>query len=611
MPGPEKNFKLTNITTHKKQPLPGATPLHLYLPLPAALRSFATSPAVSSFPNLYSLRLYCFGALLGRVLKTGKRKFELVGQAQEAEVLVLGDPLMTLDPGLPVSDACLVLKLESVLFKSEGNQEALQIVQNYSLDEILYLSYGTPYRSALIFSEAALDNARAALERLHDYVERFALEARKSGSVGSKKAELDNWRERFYSQLYDDLNVPSALAVIWLMLQSNLGAQDKLGLLGEFDRILGLRLVESAPVVAAPEEIHSGNGYAAASKAEKSKAPAKTEKTGKDKTKGHDKTHPAEDPRSIVNPKDKPAKGKLITGVEGQSGTKSKAKNQPGQGQKGGQKAPAKSVEPPAPRRRIESTRQVRSFLTESDRFDFTVSLLAHNNLAELRPTIESLLFYTTRGARRIEVVAVDLGSQDGSIEYLDGIAASYANFRVMLASSSLGEAAGRNLALRQGRGRYLVLLDAGLTLAGDLFEPLLKTVSKYERPALFGLYPLRLVRGPQNEVTGFEPQSLPKDATKELVPVEALEGSLLCLRRAAIDEAGFMDEHFKIPYALDLDYSFAFRDKGFEVFALPGLSRFVNKPAGFSRSTYSLTPEELERQRQKNFATFKKSWNL
>lgn len=593
-------LKLTNARTTKKEALPNANPLHVYLPLPPNLYPSGNRPSLTDFSSLVALRLYFFASLLTRVVQIEKRKLEFVQKPQQAGVVVYGDPLLVSDAGLPSAEARFPVKVEGVLFKGEGNQEGPEIIRNYSFDEIQYLTYGTSYRQPLILSDAALSNARQALARMHDYAERFAAETGPGAPrLTAKKADLDDWRARFYQQVQDDLNLPRALAVVWLMFQSNLGPGDKLALLTEFDRVLGLGVAVSAPVIATPVEARPTNGYAHATLKEPSA-----------KEKERDKARPEppkrEESRNKERSSGKPPKNKLVTGVEGQAANKAQksgTKGKPQPGQKG------QPDQPKPERRKIQDTRQVRSFLDQADRFDFTVSLLAHDNLGELRATVESLLFYTTRGQRRVEVVAVDLGSQDGSTEYLDGVAASYANFRVMLASPNLGEAAGRNLALRQGRGRFMLLLDAGLTLGGDLFEALFSEVSKDERPALYGIQPLQLKRGPNNEPTGFEP--LPLTGKEQRMETEAVEGSLLCFRRALADEAGFMDEHFRLPYALDLDYSFAFRDKGFAVVALPALARLVNRPAGFSRSTYNLAPEETERQKQKNWNLFKKSWGL
>jgi len=595
MPGP---LKLYNPHTTKKEALPPTRPLRLYLPLSPTLRNLAATPPLAEFPGLSVMRLYFFAAILGRAVKS----FSLVDKPQEAALLIYGDPLITPELESSPAKVGLSLKVAGVIFKGEGNQEALATVLEYTPQEFQYLTYGTHYRQPLIVSGAALNNARVALARLHDYTERMAAETETVKPVADRKkaeADLESWRSRFYDQFYDDLNLQNALAAIWMMLQSNLGPAEKLALLVEFDRLLGLGLADSVPLVARAEAARSNgsNGYKALSVTPEAKKPLENKRAEA----GPQPARPR--PKETGKPK-----GQEVTGREGQTATgkgKTKTKGPP-------EKAPGQIAPASTGRRKLESSLQVRSFLAETDRFDFTVSLIAHNNRAELRATVESVLFYTTRSSRKIEVIVVDLGSQDGSAEYLDGVTVSYANFRLLNATALLGEAAARNLAFRQGRGQFLLLLDAGLTLGGDLFEALYTELTKDQQPALFGLYPLRLKRDPDNSIIGFEAQAIPPEKEHlARLEVEALEGSLLCLRRALVDPVGFMDEGFKLPYALDLDYSFAFQDKGFSRFALPALTQLINRPAGFSRPDYGLSPSDVERQHQKNWLLFKKSWDL
>ena len=273
---------------------------------------------------------------------------------------------------------------------------------------------------------------------------------------------------------------------------------------------------------------------------------------------------------------------------------------------------PSKPVPPgPATRRVISSTREVRSLLDEPDKFDFTVSLLAYQNLAVLRQTLESVLYYAARSPRKVEIIVANLGDEAALTAYLEGQAARYANFRLVYASPDrfLGEGAGRNIALRQGRGKYLLLLDAGLVLQGDIFEGFHTALEKANRPGLYGLYPLELTRQ-DGKIVG----SQPRGGTDQSGPLEAeaLDGACLCFRRNLVAEVGFLDERFRYPFVLDLDYSFAFKDKKLPVLALPQLAALVQRPASNpARPVWSLSPEEIVRQTQKNWQLFLKSWNL
>jgi glycosyltransferase involved in cell wall biosynthesis len=300
-----------------------------------------------------------------------------------------------------------------------------------------------------------------------------------------------------------------------------------------------------------------------------------------------------------------------VTGFEGRS-------KPPPAGQKNAVpgKLPEKSAgEAPSterpPLRRINRSQDVRSYLREPDRYDFTISLIAYNNLVAVQITVESLLKIMPRCARSLEVIVAEMNSSDKTADYLAATVRGYANFRVVYAQQNLGEAAGRNIAFRQGRGRYLLLLDAGLSLTGDYFEELWQELAHAEaaRPALYGAFPVKLVRQ-GDMITGFEPLDLDLDQAASL-EVEALEGSALCFRRALIEEAGFMDEHFRFPYGLGLDYSFGFRDKGFAVKLSPVLRRMVARPSGFTRPDYGLTADQQNRQRGKNWQLFLRSWQL
>jgi len=300
----------------------------------------------------------------------------------------------------------------------------------------------------------------------------------------------------------------------------------------------------------------------------------------------------------------------MVTGVEGrtrpQPGFSKDGKPQPGQ--RNGNPAKASPTEETAVRR-INRSQDVRSYLNEPDRFDFSISLVAYDNLPEIRTTVESILKILPRSVRSLEVIVAEMNGSERVFEYLAPLAQGYANFRVVYAQTNLGEAAGRNIALRQSRGKYLLLLDAGLRLTGDYFEDLWRECDQLsgQTPALFGAYPVTLLRD-GSHLTGYDLASTTKDAA---VAAEAFEGSVLCIRRSLIEEAGFMDEHFRFPYALGLDYSYSFKDKGFALKVSPVLEKMVERPAGFARPVYGLSPEQQERQRQRNWQLFLRSWGL
>jgi len=129
-----------------------------------------------------------------------------------------------------------------------------------------YLCLGAHYRQQLGFSFEALDSAAAGLDRLRRAV--FALKQEAGGAFkpgalsdpsnrSDRSDRSDNpWLSEFRSHLFDDLNAPRALAVVWAVMKDDLPSPQKLALIHEFDKALGLGLETwTPPKEVIPQEI--------------------------------------------------------------------------------------------------------------------------------------------------------------------------------------------------------------------------------------------------------------------------------------------------------------------------------------------------------------------
>jgi cysteinyl-tRNA synthetase len=123
--------------------------------------------------------------------------------------------------------------------KSVGNirllHEALAAVGRDAL--IMYFVSGH-YRQPLVYSEAALADARGAVERVRD----FALRLDPDAPVPSEAADYE---DRFYAALADDFNTPAARAALfdWITeANRRIDAGERIGVgpLHEMLRVLGL-----------------------------------------------------------------------------------------------------------------------------------------------------------------------------------------------------------------------------------------------------------------------------------------------------------------------------------------------------------------------------------
>ncbi|WP_168790731.1 cysteine--tRNA ligase [Paraburkholderia aromaticivorans] len=120
--------------------------------------------------------------------------------------------------------------------KSGGDFVRLQTLIECGNDPLAYryLCLGAHYRSSLRFSEAALDAAQAALDRLRKTYLQWP-----QGGTPDEKSVV-----RFKAEVDQDLNLPRALAVLWDVVRSDLPAATRRATVDCFDAVLGLSLAE-------------------------------------------------------------------------------------------------------------------------------------------------------------------------------------------------------------------------------------------------------------------------------------------------------------------------------------------------------------------------------
>ncbi len=142
-----------------------------------------------------------------------------------------------------------ILMKSGKMSKSKGGFITLQdlIDKGYNALDYRYFLLGGHYRSQLVFSWESLDASRSARESLMRKIAALKEEGRVQ-SVDTLTEEGQKVLSAFREHMAADLNTPRALADIWSLLKNkNLSASDKLTLIMDMDRILGLSLDEEAP----------------------------------------------------------------------------------------------------------------------------------------------------------------------------------------------------------------------------------------------------------------------------------------------------------------------------------------------------------------------------
>lgn len=140
----------------------------------------------------------------------------------------------------------LTLKDEK-MSKSKGNIYTIDelVDKGYDPMHFRYLVLTSHYKKGLVFSFESLDAAKSAYSKLVGFI-RVWKQGGRSALSPDKMRKIEDFQKIFVEKLSGDLNVSEALAVVWGVAKSNLPNADKLDLVLDFDRVLGLKLAESA-----------------------------------------------------------------------------------------------------------------------------------------------------------------------------------------------------------------------------------------------------------------------------------------------------------------------------------------------------------------------------
>lgn len=235
------------------------------------------------------------------------------------------------------------------------------------------------------------------------------------------------------------------------------------------------------------------------------------------------------------------------------------------------------------------SARQIPSLLDEPDNCTFSVNVLARNSVEQTQRCIESILRFA--GSTDIEIVLVDNASDDGLSIWADALHYSEPRLHVLRLTRITGDAEARNIGLKQSRGHFILLVDSGLELTGDIFTPLQETLENGSVDVT-GLHGLRT-----DDLRHFEESSVQD--------VDVVDIRCMAFRRKLLKKVGLFDERYRFPSYMDVDFNFAARDSGAEIAITPAL------PVAYApvMSDTRLSDAERIRLTKRNFYRFLEKW--
>jgi cysteinyl-tRNA synthetase len=153
----------------------------------------------------------------------------------------------------------LVMSGKEKMSKSLGNVVNLDTLKENGVSPLAYryLCLNSHYRKQLAYGKEILDSSRITYEGLVNRVIDITQQ------MGDQKVSLNElpikarkYLQDFKSAVFNDLNTPQGLAVMWGVLKDNsLAPKYKLALLEDFDKVLGLDFKNMALAKGAQEDI--------------------------------------------------------------------------------------------------------------------------------------------------------------------------------------------------------------------------------------------------------------------------------------------------------------------------------------------------------------------
>ncbi|TMD44432.1 MAG: glycosyltransferase [Chloroflexi bacterium] len=457
--------------------------------------------------------------------------------------------------------------------KSTGNAYTCEEIEARGFDPMALRYFYTTalYRSRLNFTFRALQAAQTALERLRGLAYRLFTQSDRERVFSAEPLAEHCWRDAFLAEVENDLNMPRAMSVVWEMLRSKeLEPVDRVRLLLDWDRILGFDL----------------KGYLLSERPQKKADP---------------ESYLTSVPSSVAM--EVRERGKLrahrdyaqADQVRQELGSAGYALRDTTRGT---------LVLPRRPEDEftvISSSADVADATQLPDLYEFSVNLLAHNSCEDLKRCIESICQHAYD--RHVELVIIDNGSTDDTLEYLQQLArggdlvGAYGQriaLHVLFADHNMGFAAGRNATMRASRGRFIILMDTSIEVTGDIWEPLEKT---FADPSIGVAGPYGLVTDDLREF---------REATGP--DVDAIEGYLMAFRRELLPEVGWIDEKFRFYRLMDIYFSFFFKTAGYRAVTTQIVTERIEKHP--HREWYSLSEEERATKSKKNYDIFRARWH-
>ncbi len=187
-------------------------------------------------------------------------------------------------------------------------------------------------------------------------------------------------------------------------------------------------------------------------------------------------------------------------------------------------------------------------------------------------------------GRIEVETLVVDNGSEDGSVE---AVRRRFDWAEVIALPENIGFAAGNNVGLRRAKGRHTVLLNSDTVVLPDALERCVRYLDAHPDVGVVGPQLLNPDRSKQNCIHNYPSlatEVVPKGVLETLfprrfpskrfehaaaIPVEAVLGACLFVRKEVLDQVGPMPEDYFF-FLEETDWCYRIAAAGWKIMHVP-----------------------------------------
>ena len=434
--------------------------------------------------------------------------------------------------------------------KSAGNAFIISDLVERGIDPLAfrYLCMTARYRTRINFTFTSLKASETALNKLRRHYVLF----NNTSVTNQDNEKIEEWNKRLLEKVCEDLDMPGLLDGVWRLVESSdIEDSGKAEVIRRVDNVMGLGLNLTSNMYDLPESIIN-----------KSKERASLRATS---------DYEASDRiRSEIE-----AKGYLVEDTADNSVIRIKNRSEIREEKW----------------KTISSSAEVSSNIAEVSLFPITVGVVVTGFPEDTKRCISSVIKWTD--PEHTEILVVDNGSSDSTGEVLEEMSTAHKNLKVIHSDHTIGDGAAKNVLLKVARGKIFILLDPSVEIKGNFVDRIGELLDS-PKVGIAGLAGLRT-----KDLLHFH------DGEGESGDMDAMQGYCFALRRRDIEKVGLMRESFRYYRNLDLDFSFQFKEKGFEIIADHNLPMELHEHRGWT----ALSEGERDELSKKNYGRFLKKW--